>query len=332
MRKLSIAPKPVSAELSALKVETLPPKLSIVPEFPISKSSTVPDVGSRSPILRTVAPGTYSVSAGRQIPFRQSAPIVRERGEGFGEAQFLFKVEEIGYHMYYGGSGAYLYQPIPKCACTTIKTLLLELEGREVDENVWRRHQKEFNGFPGTNRLPLQEQLDIFEGRTNTFKFVIVRNPYARLASAYSDKVLLRPAPYMIRKIKKAAADQGAVVSDPITFEEFVAVVSRQTPEEMDTHYRPQYYEGRFPIVKYDFIGRMEAMPDDLVFVLERIGAPESIIARAHERYNFAGSSLDLWESVSSEVQRQVRATFEIDFDTLQYPTRLPRTPSPEYA
>ena len=44
--------------------------------------------------------------------------------------------------------------------------------------------------------------------------------------------------------------------------EQFVAVVSRQNLEEMDPHYRPQYYEGRFAVVKYDFIGRMEAMPD----------------------------------------------------------------------
>lgn len=322
MRNLSIVRKPVSAELSTSKVETFAPKLSIVP-----------GVGARSPAPRTVAPEIYSLSAGRPIPLRRSVPIVREPCEEVAEPRrYSLKVDQIGYHMYYGGNGAFLYQPIPKCACTTIKTLLLELEGLPVDDNVWRRHQKEYNGFPGTNRLSLQEQLDVFEGRTNTFKFVIVRNPYARLASAYCDKIFLKPAPYMIRKIRKAAADQGAAVSDPITFEEFVAVVSRQSLEEMDPHYRPQYYEGRFPIVKYDFVGRMEAMPDDLVFALERIGAPELIIARTKERHNFVGSSLDLWGSVSAAVQRQVRATFEIDFDTLQYPCHPPETTGREYA
>ncbi len=68
--------------------------------------------------------------------------------------------------MYYGGGGGYLYQPIPKSACTTIKTLLLKVEGLPVDENVWRRHQKEYNGFPGTRHLAIEQQLDIFEGRT----------------------------------------------------------------------------------------------------------------------------------------------------------------------
>jgi hypothetical protein len=275
-------------------------------------------------------------STGQPAPASRQADIrVQPRDRvavgDVGDVGYTLKVEQIGYHMYYGGGGAYLYQPIPKCACTTIKTLLLKVEGLEVDDNVWRRHQKEYNGFPGTNRLTIEEQLDVFEGRTATFKFVIVRNPYARVASAYCDKLSLRPQPYMIRKIRKAAAEQGVALSDPITFEEFVAVISRQGLADMDPHYRPQYYEGRFPIVKYDFIGRMEAMPHDLVYALERIGAPESIIARANERYNEAGSSLDLWGTVSAEVQRQFRATFEIDFDALQYPGRLPRVPSPEY-
>jgi hypothetical protein len=252
-----------------------------------------------------------------RIPLASPKPIA--------EDGYTVRLEKIGYHMYYGGGGAYLYQPIPKCACTTIKTLLLQLEGLPVDDNVWRRHQKEYNRFPGTTHLTIEEQLDLFEGRTNTFKFVIVRNPYARLASAYCDKILLNPAPYMLRKIRKAAADQGTVLSDPITFEQFISVVSRQSLQEMDPHYRPQHYEGRFSIIKYDFIGRMEAMPHDLVYALERIGASDAIIARANERYNAAGSSLDRWETVSPEVRRQFLATFEIDFDTLQYSHRIPR-------
>jgi hypothetical protein len=251
----------------------------------------------------------------------KSAAVLRQP---LGDTGFRLRPEKIGYQMYYGGNGAYLYQPIAKCACTTIKTLLLQLEGLPVDSNVWRRHQKEFNGFRGTNHLTIQEQLDVFEGRTETFKFVFVRNPYARLASAYEDKIRLNPTPYLLRKIRRSAASQGIVVSDPITFEQFVAVISRQSLEEMDHHFRPQYYEGVFGIVKYDFIGRMETMPEDLIYVFDRIGAPDGLIARVDERYNMAGSSLKIWETVSPAVQRLYLATFGIDFDLLQYTRRLP--------
>jgi hypothetical protein len=245
------------------------------------------------------------------------------------EPEYTLRLEKIGYHIYYGAHGTYLYQPIAKCACTTIKTLLLRAEGLPVDDNIWRRHQKEYNRFPGTHQLTIQEQLDIFEGRTDTFKFVIVRNPYARMASAYWDKFRSNPTPHLIRNIRKSAASQGTVLSDPITFEQFVTIVSRQSLVEMDQHWRPQYYEGRFAFVKYDFIGRMETMPNDLVYALERIGAPESIIAGANERINMAGSGVELWRAVSPEVQRLFLATFNIDFDALQYARRLPLPANP---
>ena len=248
-----------------------------------------------------------------------------------GESGYSLRLERIGYHMYYGGHGAYLYQPIPKCACTTIKTLLLQVEGLPVDSNIWRRHQKEYNGFPGTHNLTIEEQLDIFEGRTNTFKFVIVRNPYTRLASAYCDKIQLNPAPYLFRKIRKSATEHDILLSDPITFEQFVTVVSRQSVEEMDAHCRPQYYEGRFGVVQYDFVGRMEAMPYDLMYPFERIGAPDTLFARVNERFNVAGSNLKLWQDISPEVHRLFLVAFEIDFDILQYPRRLPPLAGPDY-
>jgi hypothetical protein len=259
-------------------------------------------------------------SIGTKLSVRQR-PVVAEapsRGTAYRP-----RLDKIGYHMYYGSSGAYLYQPIAKNACTTIKTLLLQVEGLSVDSNIWRRHQKEYNGFPGTNHLTVQEQIEIFEGRTNTFKFVIVRNPYARMASAYANKIRLAPAAYLIRKIRKAAAQQGVELSDPITFAEFVSVASRQNLEEMDPHYRPQYYEGRFATVKYDFVGRMEMMPHDLIYALERIKAPDHVIMQADERSNVAGPNLGLWETVPTDVQRLFLATFDIDFEALHYSRRL---------
>jgi Sulfotransferase family len=265
----------------------------------------------------------------RSFDRRAAAPV--ERRERPKESGYTLRLEKIGYDVYYGRQGAYLYQPIPKNACTTIKTLLLRAEGLPIDDNVWRRHQKEYNRFPGTHHLPLDKQLDIFEGRTDTFKFAIVRNPYARLASAYCDKILLNPAPYIIRNIKKSADEQGASLSDPMTFAEFVSVVSRQSLAEMNPHYRPQYYEGRFGIVKFDFVGRMETLPHDLMYAFERIGAPESVIARVYERTNVAGSSLEVWETVPADVRREFLSVFEIDFDVLQYSSRFPRRPATEY-
>src|SRR5208283_3519657 len=153
--------------------------------------------------------------------------------------QSVVRLERIGYDMYFGGNGRYLYQPIPKNGCTKIKSLLLQIENMPVDSNWWHVHQKEYNGFPGTHNLTLYEQLDIFHGRTDTFRFVFVRNPYARLASAYFDKLRKNIAPHIVRKIKTYARQNRIPLSDPITFSEFVTLVSHQSVTDMDSHFRP---------------------------------------------------------------------------------------------
>jgi hypothetical protein len=233
--------------------------------------------------------------------------------------------QRISYDLYYGRDGAYLYQPIPKNACTTVKTLLLQLEGLIIHENEWHRHQKEYNGFPGADHLTLEQQLDIFEGRTDTFKFVIVRNPYARLASAYCDKILVHPSQYIVEELRKSATEQGVKLSNPITFVQFVGVISRQRLAEMNQHWLPQYCAGRFATIQFDFIGRIESMSNDLSFILERIGAPESIFSRVNERKNAAKSSVELWADVPSDVRQQFLAAYDIDFEVLQYQRRLPK-------
>jgi hypothetical protein len=52
---------------------------------------------------------------------------------------------------------------------------------------------------------------------------------------------------------------------------------------------------------------------------------------RVNERHNMAGSSCELWEAVPPEVHRLFLATFDIDFDVLQYSHRLPRPSSLDY-
>jgi predicted O-methyltransferase YrrM len=231
----------------------------------------------------------------------------------------------VGHGVYYGGDGSYLYQPIPKCGCTSIKTTLLELEQLPVSPDEWIRHNKQRNGFPGTDNLPATKQQEIFEGKTDTFKFVVVRDPYTRMASVYADKILngyKKSSRYWIDLIKAAAKDQGLPLSEKITFEEFVRVASAQPIKDMDPHWRQQHYEGRFGIIKFDFVGHVEMLTSDLLYVLERLKAPKDLMHKAARPHNVTGSSLAMWSQVSAEVRSEFIKTFAIDFDTLRYPFR----------
>jgi hypothetical protein len=172
----------------------------------------------------------------------------------------------------------------------------------------------------------IKKGITIF-GRTDTFKFVIVRNPFTRLASAYRDKLVTKPLPVWTDQIRRSAQIYDIPLSPQVTFAEFVAVVSRQTVKEMDIHWRLQYYQGRFDAIKFDFIGRFENMPADLVYMLERIGAPRSMIERASERHNESGGATDveLWRSVPADLRQRFVEAFAIDFDTLGYAHELPQ-------
>ena len=269
-------------------------------------------------------------TAHKHIEHRAATPNVQARTseptavpEGLRGEGYVVPLDDVAFHVYYGGAGKYLYQPITKCACTTIKTLLLEVENLPIDKDEWRRHQKRFNKFPGILGLSDAQRMDVFNGRTDTFKFVIVRNPYMRLASVYCDKFVQKPDAYWINQIRDSAIKQGMALSEVITFEEFVTVVSRQSFAEMNDHWRPQFYEGRFQTIKFDFVGRMEMMPGDLIYVLECIGAPELIIQRAAGKSNVTGASLDLWRNVSLAARKLYLDSFAVDFDTLHYPREL---------
>jgi predicted O-methyltransferase YrrM len=227
---------------------------------------------------------------------------------------------------YYSARGNYLYRAIPKCACSTVKNALIELEGLPLDPNPTRRHNKKFNKFPGTEALSAAEEEALFAGRTRDFKFTMVRDPYARLASAYSDKIgghyNGKRGTIWVDQIKQSAAAQGITLSEKITFEEFVRVVAGQTRHEMDVHWRQQYHIARFDLIKFDFVGCTETAALDLTYILERIKAPAEIMHRAIEPLNVTGSGLAMWSTVGAATRRAFLKTFQIDFDTLRYPVR----------
>ncbi len=251
------------------------------------------------------------------------APIYPEMPEPLPDAKGGLVLSQS---TYFSERGNYLYRAIPKCACSTVKTALLELEGLQLDINPSRRHVKSQNQFPGTDTLSAREESDLFAGNTDTFKFVIVRDPYSRLVSAYADKIVegySRRGDLWIEKIKKSAARMKMKLSEKITFEEFVRVVSRQTPAEMDVHWRQQYHVGRFDLIKFDFVGRTELISTDFAYILERIKAPQEIMHRAIQPHNVSGSSLSMWSTVRAEVRKEFIQAFMMDFDTLRYPLRL---------
>eukprot|EP00171_Calliarthron_tuberculosum_P005561 IDg5561t1 len=124
-----------------------------------------------------------------------------------------------------------LFCPVPKAANSNWKYLIRKWEGLEDYALVRAAHSAETSGMRYLSDYSPSEARAILKS-PRFFKFVFVRDPYARALSAYMDK---------LRNVD-----------------------SRFTPpEHMNAHWQPQTDLCGLDDIDYDFIGRMENLLHD---------------------------------------------------------------------
>ncbi len=208
----------------------------------------------------------------------------------------------------------YMYVETPKVGCTTIKSLLIRAElDRDFefsdDEHVHRRFLS-----PLLNPRQVGEFSSFLQG--NVFKFCFVRDPYSRLLSNYLDKIA-NPNAWRDRMALKISAQLGIAFPD-ITFAQFVDAVVRQPVEEMDTHWRTQYFQTFQETIKYDFVGRFETFKEDLRQVCSKVGIDFDKWYR-REAVHATNAKDQLGEFYTSQIRELVYSKFRIDFDHFGY-------------
>lgn len=100
-----------------------------------------------------------------------------------------------------------IYFPIPKNGCSTIKTILyakLYKDGIIGNEKGYKKYQGKKS--PHRENFPFVKKQEILDKYKNYFRFAIVRNPWDRVVSLYTSKILfdktLNKRPYIPTKIK----------------------------------------------------------------------------------------------------------------------------------
>ncbi len=111
------------------------------------------------------------------------------------------------------------YANLPKCGCSSVKMAMAERMGATVEDVVKPPYMR---GDKAAG--PLQEQ--------NFFGWTIVRNPFARLVSCWSE---LHP-PFRDEILQQNVALWRMRY---FSFAEFIECVVCQSPETMNDHYRP---------------------------------------------------------------------------------------------
>ncbi|MBT4870433.1 MAG: sulfotransferase family 2 domain-containing protein [Candidatus Diapherotrites archaeon] len=149
----------------------------------------------------------------------------------------------------------FVYVPISKNACTSIKNWYAKLQG---DKEYTFEKSADFHTKQGTKYNKI-----FYE---NYFKFAIVRNPWERLLSAYKFKFLKKkdsPVPKINKKI-------NGNEKKTISFEQFVKYVCHSKDKQCDVHWQPQV--NFLDDIKIDYLGRMETLEKDLKEISKKIG------------------------------------------------------------
>jgi chondroitin 4-sulfotransferase 11 len=238
-----------------------------------------------------------------------------------------------------GGRGKYIvsdnpqfiYFVVPKVACTSIKSALLPLfeftiagsklmlESSSLDLDVHRlfgdsRYQ--------INRNQLDKRINRGDCREH-FKFAFVRNPWDRLVSCYSDKILdvedteLGEPPF-----RKMPSERGSKLFKGMPFAEFVETVCEIPDEEANGHFVSQHEvicgsDKDNPIIA-DFVGRFENLAADFAVVAERIRGTHEL-RLPHRLRSISRGSRPYTEFYDDRLRTLVHERYRQDIETFNY-------------
>jgi len=149
------------------------------------------------------------------------------------------KLEDFHYAVHVSLMHKYIFVENPKVACSTIKKTL---QGLELNDSEYSRdesqglHMRDFSPLLSLRQL---SDFEVYFERDDFVVFCFVRNPYARLLSGYLDKIQgPRHSLEFKAGVLKTLGYDEIDLDQHVTFEEFISVIEKQTPFEMDYHWR----------------------------------------------------------------------------------------------
>ena len=188
----------------------------------------------------------------------------------------------------------FIYFPVPKSGCSSLKKVIAELEGFPTNQNP---HEIPFDMACGKDMSGFREYRS----------FTVVRNPWARLFSCYNDKVRANIRSPHIGATSGLASGldrynkilRMRLFYSDMSFEEFARTVSKIPDCLADEHFRSQYRMFFDPAGRKlaDTVLKLENIDMELPRYFEDMGAPskriEAIqVSRAEKYKNYYSSNL----------------------------------------
>ncbi len=177
----------------------------------------------------------------------------------------------------------FIYYPVPKAACSTIKSFMITID--EIEQGPTLH----------TTVMPTLYFPDNRSARyKDYFHFAFVRNPYDRLLSCYIEKIYHPKSvnrndhAFINGENREFIKGYGNVEFKKMSFSDFVHFVNQIPDKHCDPHWSPQH--RLLDLEKLDFIGRLENFEQDFSYVKEQIPLsgyirPKRLMASKHFPY-----------------------------------------------
>ncbi len=228
----------------------------------------------------------------------------------------------------------FIWCVVPKVACTTWKRILeISLyvgktdDQRNLSEDV---HNIRFYRKIGLRHLDNYSTEEIQYRLDNYFSFMFVRDPYARLLSAWKDKLknwrssFRQTGMHIINEYRYNSRENLAEPSDFVQFDEFIRFLAdkEKRGSALNKHWKPYEYLCYPCEIKYDFIGKLETMSEDAKVVLDKMNAFEAFSefpAPYHGAQTSRNDALRYYANISQDVLRRLRDIYYNDFLLFDY-------------
>ena len=224
-----------------------------------------------------------------------------------------------------------IYCAISKISSSTMQNLLMRMNG--YDERS-RKPGSDFerSGKPGSDfRIRLLDFTEVEQNYmlNNFYKFMIIRDPFERLVSAYRNK-FIKPVGYYTeiskRIIEKYRFNKTKTVEiglEDVSFTEFVRHVIDTHKPRNDHHWR-QVKNVCWPCsVKYDFIGSTDTLGRDVTHIMRQIHANETkyhVTQKSSFLIKTKLATARLFKEVPKKYFDQLLALRKTNFELFGYP------------
>lgn len=217
-----------------------------------------------------------------------------------------------------------IYVSVPKAASTTIKAALTALNRKQLpsSENL---HTRRRTGLLSPPQVGLSTFYRIATS-SSSLRFAFVRNPYARLVSAWADKFKNKPLvpgdafveTYLQhRLVEDLSLPHGR--DKNLSFAQFAEFASATAHQRLNAHWNLQDDLVHMPGLELNLIGRVERFGEDFRRVLDHVGAAGRPIQFIEARYNTSPHLA--WQNYyTPPLAKRVYRTYERDFDHFGYP------------